>query len=219
MRHCCLSLLSGALEEERWRDAGKERWKKKIKRQGREERVQGQADLWVSVSESCHLWGLCRDAPIWSSVLTHTYTHREHAHTVDTRAACGCATSHPTGKTLKVVIAAGGESFYVWGNDGVSVHVLLSVADGEINEQSSSSNTIWNLDWKRSTAISTDWDRSLGGVEEEKQRWRERQSCWEITEQRERGTECDGEEWQVLVWAEIHSFWVLMGAIEGKKKE
>lgn len=38
----------------------------------------------------------------------------------------------------------------------VSVRILLSVADGEINEQSSPSNTVWNLDWKQSTAISTD---------------------------------------------------------------
>lgn len=34
----------------------------------------------------------------------------------------------------------------------------------------------------------------------------------------ERGMKRDGEERQVSVGAGIHSFWVLMGAIEGKKR-
>lgn len=167
MRHCCLSLLSGALEEEGWRDAGKERWKK-----DKEERREFRDRL---IYEFLFLNRVVfGDLAETSQSGVHTYTPRTRSRSRRT-AACACATSHPTGKTLKVVDHSRRGSLFMFEvMVSVSVRILLSVADGEINEQSSPSNTVWNLDWKQSTAISTDWDRSLGGVEEEKQRWRER---------------------------------------------
>lgn len=50
---------------------------------------------------------------------------------------------------------------------------VLSVTDGEINEQSSQSNTARNLDWKLSPATSTERERSLGGKAGEAGRERE----------------------------------------------
>jgi len=79
---CNCVIAASASSQGCWRrrDSGMERWKTE---QGDEikEQVQGQADLWVSVSESGCLQGLDYDEPIWSSHIHKRKTCSRSRHT------------------------------------------------------------------------------------------------------------------------------------------